>query len=558
VVTIALLAGGCTLGGRMSQSGDNAKSRLRSGEKSRWAVDVDLDTTGYDPVHGSISCSGAIGETVMVKVGFRALDTLTAFDVGLTTLRSVNSALELPPAERFRLAPVRLGPPPGWHVRMVLPSDRRTDAFDVAVPADAPNGGLPTSVDDGQMLWVLFELHVPRGTVPGKYDANIQVRYRGGAPPLIPFEVTVWPFELPTVESPRILTNLNLRSLISAHIHDGEQPYQPTSLVRAFTDPQWSERLTRLLGDTVQLLQDHGVTPVFSSELQPASKLDRNRRWHIDWTDFDQVVNRYLTSSPIAGGVSPCCFEMPLDLHGDGLLQKSTIERTEAEHSAFRFLSQWSDHFFQRGWLDAIHVICPMTSPTNPQYLEDLQRVADVVSRVRPHLTSVLALTNGDSRHRLLDVGKTADLPAGLDIQQSLARFCTAEKIGKRTWMRVDCPPYGGTLSVHGLPADARVIPWQAWRYRMEAVRVSAATRWPGATDDETPTECLAFDDSVLLFPGGTFGLDHPVASMRLKYLRRGMTDLAYFKLLKSRGLEHVVEAVVQALSPYALAEAAR
>jgi hypothetical protein len=146
-----------------------------------------------------------------------------------------------------------------------------------------------------------------------------------------------------------------------------------------------------------------------------------------------------------------------------------------------------------------------------------------------------------------------------IDIWSPPARYCNPD-VGEETqiWVRCDDPPYSGTTSVYAQEPDIRVLAWQAARYDVDAVELGVVNRWPTAEVSPGAQDCVDFDHQGLIYPGGPYGLDRPVASMRLKWLRRGMQDVAYLTLLRRRGLEHVAQSIRDTLTPYAFIDAHR
>jgi hypothetical protein len=129
---------------------------------------------------------------------------------------------------------------------------------------------------------------------------------------------------------------------------------------------------------------------------------------------------------------------------------------------------------------------------------------------------------------------------------------------GRRTWLSVDRPPFSGTASSHASETDVRVIPWQARRLSAQAVSLGLVNDWPDDPPPATPDACVAHDPRTLLFPGGPFGLDEPVSSVRLKYLRRAAQDLAYARLMDEHGLQASVERIAASVSACAGTQAHR
>ncbi|MFH0980353.1 MAG: hypothetical protein V2A79_02300, partial [Planctomycetota bacterium] len=140
-------------------------------------------------------------------------------------------------------------------------------------------------------------------------------------------------------------------------------------------------------------------------------------------------------------------------------------------------------------------------------------------------------------------------------------------------WMHVDRPPFSGSIELAATAADARVLPWQAYREGTAVVRLGTINVWPEVNPQSsipnpqsalTAQACIdATDgplrpDAPLIYPGSVAGLTEPIPSVRLKRLRRGMLDLAYLKLMREKGLGHIADVLAASLAPFAGAKAYR
>jgi len=123
---------------------------------------------------------------------------------------------------------------------------------------------------------------------------------------------------------------------------------------------------------------------------------------------------------------------------------------------------------------------------------------------------------------------------------------------GRRTWFAADRPPFSGSTAFHADESTVRVLALQALQAGAQAVHLGCINPWPPSRTSSSPAACIQFDARTLIFPGKPFGWSEPVASVRLKHLRRSAQDAAYHALLRQHGLEHLSDTILDALAPYA------
>jgi hypothetical protein len=154
------------------------------------------------------------------------------------------------------------------------------------------------------------------------------------------------------------------------------------------------------------------------------------------------------------------------------------------------------------------------------------------------------------------------DVARQTDVWCPSAQFCdpglqpAGPLVTQQWWLGVDRPPFSGSLHVTAPPVFSRVIPWQAYRLGVPAVDLGPANRPSADATALEPQRCIDEHPSLLLYPGASFGLPVPVASVRLKRLRRGMQDVALLRMLEQEGLSHVAVNLAEALVPRAGASA--
>ena len=94
-------------------------------------------------------------------------------------------------------------------------------------------------------------------------------------------------------------------------------------------------------------------------------------------------------------------------------------------------------------------------------------------------------------------------------------------------WLAAGPAPYLPAIGPDTAPADARALPWFAAKYGCEAVLLGDVLGWSGNVLSPAPA-----GKARLFYPGTIAGLEEPLASVRLKRLRRGLQDTAYLWIL--------------------------
>ncbi|NOS99229.1 MAG: hypothetical protein HOP29_01220 [Phycisphaerales bacterium] len=449
-------------------------------------------------------------------------------------------------ADCSRLHPVRLDRWPGWHIRYIEPADRVPNVYDVAVPIDAPVGGLPDNALAGQEFRVLGEFAIPHDAAPGTYAGRIEFLAAADRLGSMPIELHVLSVTIPADRPVNARVDLDIRSIIR-HL-------TPANAIQDAQTGAESEA-GRALANAVRLLESHRVTPVLSG-FMPAIKLDRDGQLSADWSDFDALVGPFIDPH------GPAALRSEFALHWDDMVDRTTSPLPTGgdpvESAAIGLVNAFAEHFAARGWIETLTLELPtVRSPDEFEHLVALARpLRDLDPRVRVGSDTSWHETPANFA-AALDQRGVSEI---IDVWSPPARFCDPHlrRAGLVIAMRLDQPPYTGTLDVRAPPAFTRVIPWQALRYDVTTLYAGSAVHWPPAGKRASPQDCAEFDPANLLYPGRPFGLDRPLASRRLKTLRRGVEDVALAEPLLRSDRVSAVNSLLNALSSYAFTDACR
>lgn len=441
---------------------------------------------------------------------------------------------------------VDVGPLPGWHIREV-PSDRRAESrLDVLVPLDAPTGGAPQRLTAGESLALWADIHVPKGTGAGVHELTFEVY--GGAKLIgaVEVELAVLPIVLPDATDVALIAGVDRVALF------GDSPGRP---VLADLTGSRLEQDGKLLRAALRLLQEHGLNPVVP-DLAPRPTASSLGRPQLDWTGYDRVVDPLLSGEAFSNRVGLRHWPLPIAGATGGEATRSDPNLRPSPAFLRAHVQEVAAHFQSKGMLGRAYAVARADGDMDWHLVlpGDLARGFRVVAEAFPQDAGA------DGWVGFRPTAPAANINTWMPKAQFYDRLAMTEqrRKGLQTWMRMDRPPFSGTTSIHGESTDVRVLAWQAISLGASVVHLGVANPWPIGGFAASPQECADLNDRTLLYPGGAFGLDEPVASVRLKHLRRGMQDVAYLKLLDDHGFGEVAEKIVERISRRAGTDAYR
>lgn len=519
--------------------------------------ETERDDALFDRAGHRIQLTSAINETVAFRLwvsysgatGGEVSVTVDDWQSGPTTL--VADAVTI-----YRVEAVRVSRWPGWHIRSIEPGRRRELVEDALIPADAPRGGLPHGMSDGDTLSLWVDVAVPKGTRPGVFWSKLRVRSDGETMATADLRLEVLPFVLPDRADVVLAADLDQAALFAHHVTYQGKPCQAT---RIMADNQLRSELQSVLDASVRQLHAHKVAPLLPN-LYPVIKIDAFDEISVRWEDYDRTVEGYFDGTKFIDRVPLPIGVVPFDEHFPAPPTYGAMQSPGYSRHLRQYLKCCADHFAERGWLARSFVEIPYADFPSPQSVQASEHFARVIRKADARLRVLSDLFPQDLGPYGWPDFPTGDLLGYVDIWCPPAQFYTPPvPIGGVTpadmWMRVDRPPFSGSIALAAPAADTRVLPWQAYRAGAKVIRLGAVNCWPDVTEGLTAKSVA---EAPLIYPGSIAGLTEPIPSVRLKRLRRGMLDLAYLKLMREKGLGHVADVLAESLAPFAGAQAYR
>jgi len=218
-----------------------------------------------------------------------------------------------------------------------------------------------------------------------------------------------------------------------------------------------------------------------------------------------------------------------------------------------RYLQSYYEYLKAQGW-DKGAYYYPIDEPNSKEAYDQLRAYAQLVHEANPKI-------------RLLCTEQTypqdptwGDLRDSVDIWCPLFAFFDEESAkaarlrGNEVWVYTalcqKAPPYHPQFAtVSGQPTlfwqidfpvlNYRVPLWTIWRYGIKGLHYWSTVYWDSPDRDvwTDPAFRNRYNgDGFLFYPGTDAGIEGPVTSIRLKALREGLEDYAYFLLLERLG----------------------
>ena len=232
---------------------------------------------------------------------------------------------------------------------------------DPLVPADAPDGGLPCDVPAGlnQGIWV--DIYVPGGHSPGQLHRGLE-RHRGGrAGVSIPVDLEVWGFTLPE--------ETHLPSFFM---------YQPDQLADAHGVGKYSDEYMAVEAEYARMARAHRMN--MSTSIYPEVS-GTGAGTTIVWDSWhDEFASRWLDGTIFGDGRGSELYALPIGRDNPDPAEHGGLGSPEFEATFTAMLTQFRDHFSERGWFDRSFLYI-VDEPNSPESYDLVRYYGDLIDR---------------------------------------------------------------------------------------------------------------------------------------------------------------------------------
>lgn len=383
-------------------------------------------------------------------------------------------------------------------------------------PAAHPNGNTV-------LLWV--DLHVPTAAQAGDYHLDCELLDRRGQPAgdAVPVKLTVYDFALPQQRHLNLIGRISWDRLAALYPDLFGDTITPSLINRR--NPVY-ERTVKTL-DELMALAEGDRTQLIVPGLRPTVKWPSGQGPQIDWRDFDSLLQPWMRGETFADGVPLPYWPIP---------PAENLERYDLQ-SRLQYWSEAADHFGQREWLGRSAVdLDSQNSPAGEKALAALAAEASQILSTRAgvrvmlplgdeQISAFAAALTGEQLNRVLSASP------GLISSAHSAPITAVAQTAHPHWLRTNEPGFVPYAGAGGDERDVRTWAWLAFLRRADFIVFDSAL--PAVDSASQPADPSGL---VWFYPGRWFGVDQPVPTIQLKWLRRAQQDFEYLWLAKDRG----------------------
>ena len=396
-------------------------------------------------------------------------------------------------------------------------------ARDPAAPAD-PNR---RAAGTGRPVELWFDLKIPIKADPGDYSGRLEIASEGAPAATADVKLTVYPFVLPDKRTLQMVGRLDWDSLRRLY-PDRFEAVTPRLMTR--DDPRYLPAVQTL--DALVALGQENRAQVAVPRLQPTVKWPAQGDPQIDWRDFDSLVRPWMSGDAFTDKEPLSQWPLPRIDHLDSYPPDAQLA----------YWASAANHFDQFDWLARSAVWLDESDAGRPERA-DRERLSTIAARTlgaHPRLRVAVPLRPDevqfvDSSHPDAVKPASADrlLPTSTGLISETAMGTWPDGVKKPDeWLRTDQSGLVPFVGAGAQEEDVRVWAWLAFLRKSVDI-----IRWPDALPDTSgPDQAAEPGDLIWFYPGQWFGVDKPLASVQLKWLRRAEQDYEYLQLTRDRG----------------------
>lgn len=415
--------------------------------------------------------------------------------------------------------------------RALLPIPMDNGAVNVSALRDPDRATDPQSRLSGKtaqpaLVWI--DLHVPIEARAGDYATTCDLMVSGNPRPVasVPLKLTVHDFVLPEERHLLMVSQLSWDRLEKLN-QDQFEAVTPNLINRR--DARYA-RAVKTLDDLVKLAEANR-TEVVVPRLQPTAKWPAAAPPEVDWSNFDSLVDPWMSGNAFADKTPLGYWPVP-PVEGLGNFDPE---------SQRQYWAAAGTHFSQRDWINRSAVFLEKGTPGRAGSGESIQLSADASHILAAHPALRVTVPLEDDQVQLASSNNPGIDPAttdrlvtaspGLIFAPPTQAWPTDAKVPQH-WLRTDLPGLVPYVGAGGDERDVRLWAWLAFLPPKAGLIL-----WTGALPSQDNAQQAADPSELIWFyPGSWFGVDGPVPSIQLKWLRRAQQDYEYLWLASERG----------------------
>jgi Glycoside hydrolase 123, catalytic domain/Glycoside hydrolase 123 N-terminal domain len=366
-----------------------------------------------------------------------------------------------------------------------------------------------------QPLWA--DVSIPSDAIAGNYSGKFSIALAEKGRIELPVTLTVWNFSLPS-ELPLSTQFGSLDGVAAKHgVAEG------------------SSEALELEERYAGALEAHRIAAPIPSRLYPPIRRDGV----VDWKKTHEALKRYLNS------------------HQTGPFRIPNFPDPEFQGKGKRVLVRYLQSYFEylkaNGWAKGAYYF-PVQEPNSKEAYDRVRVYAQVVREAEPRIRMFCTEQSYSQDSSWGDLQGAVNiwcpLFAFFDEESARKARASGDEIWTYTALCQKSPPYHPQFArVSGQPTlfwqidfprlHYRLPLWLSWRYQIQGLLYWSAVHWKSPDRDvwTDPGFRNHYNgEGYLLYPGVGVGIPGPVPSLRLKALRDGLEDYAYFALLANLG----------------------
>lgn len=367
-------------------------------------------------------------------------------------------------------------------------------------------------------VWMMVD--VPRGTVPGTYKGQVEVRAKGKAPQLLNLEIVVqnqllpypkdWKYRLDLWQNPWAVAWYNHvepwspehKMLLKQHLKhyaDAGGTYITTYGVHS----PWSDNSYMIEGGMIEWIKKADGT------------------WAFDYKIFDEYVELAMECgideaitlyTPIPWGFR---HRYKDEATGDYSYINWAPSSEEFKKMWNIFLTDFKFHLEAKSWLDITYI------GINENPMEETLAAINVV---RNH-DKCWKITYAGNWHKELD-GLLDDYSFLYGEEPTIAEQKARAATGRTSTVYVCCNPPIPNNFVFSPPIEGRWISWYVMAYGYDGFLRWAYDAWPEDADRDARHGSWAAGDCYMVYPGGK-------SCIRFEKMREGIVDFEKVRILR-------------------------